>query len=361
MLQFSGANGVAGDIYADNLQTRLLNNGTSNGGTYNNDAWFKGDIRGGDLQDTDGNDLFAFTQDAVDNTRDIATLSADLDMTGSYTNGDSNTAYRDILLNQASLIKFGNQGSADIDGTSVGNWNAAYNNFVRDFDFTEDGNTDQFRLIITRGEGVSDHTTSNIIAIGDKLTASATGGLLTISADTGPNGLATKDDLGESETLIGVSLDGTNITRTAAVGEFYFIQGNNTTFTYEDEAISIGGTNYNGLTISTPEASVTVKGVVELADNTETNAGNSTTLAVTPAGLASALSQQQTPSLQQVLDSDNTANLSTTEIQLVSNITDNSNVDDHGVLLARRNEGTGNHLIATFDTLGSSGHIRYGS
>ena len=299
---------LVGDIYSNGpSSTIVLENGS--GGTPN--AYFIGDLTTG----SGAADLVFDTSEATFRTNVKIGAS---------------TENLDLDLGETSQIVFarGTQQEQIISATSTSNWDAAYNNYVRDFDFEEDSNnTDQFRLTITGASGITPRNTSNIIAIGDNLTASASNGLLTISADTSPTGLATKDDLGDSETLIGVSLNGSTATRVASVGNFYFIQGNNTTFSYDNEGFSIGATNYPALTISTPEATTAIKGVVELATESEARdlSNNATSnKVITLETLNDALDQEiTTPSLQQVTNNDepgDTNNVTTNDIG-IGNVT----------------------------------------
>lgn len=333
-------------------------------------AWFRGDVRGGDLQDVDGNDLFAFTQDTNDNTRDIATLSADLDMTGSYTDGGSNAAYRDILLNQGSLIKFGNQ-STEINGTSVGNWNSAYGSYVRDLDFYS-SSTNNYGISITGdGSGNYDRDIADIIGQGTAITMSAANGKLTIGATVRnlqstpiTDGLAYYSDItnyfASNNTTIGWVIGGQTTTPDKV----------NLLLEAEDGLVFVhtaddGTQGYDNFVIRNS------KGVESFAINdstgvltiTKTGAGGTpgTLTANLQTYVDSRVSAGAAPSLQSVLDSSASGNNSTTEIRLSSSATTNSDVNDHGLLLARRNETTGDNLIATFDTFGSSGHIRIGS
>jgi hypothetical protein len=322
-------------------------------------AWFRGDIRGGDLQDLDGNDLFAFTQDTNDNTRDIATLSADLDMTGSYTDGGSNAAYRDILLNQGSLIKFGNQ-SIEINGTSVGNWNSAYGSYVRDLDFYS-SSTNNYGISITGDEsGNYDRDIADIIGQGTAITMSAANGKLTIGATVRnlqstpiTDGLAYYSDItnyfASNNTTIGwvigqqtTTPDKVNLLLESEDGLVF-------AHTADD-----GTQGYDNFVIRNS------KGVESFAINDSTGV-----LTITKTG-AGGTGGTLTANLQTYVDSRVSAGAAPS-LQEVTASGDNTNHDIHIVgseqemLLTRVNSTSGNNKIATFDTFSSQGYIQIGS
>lgn len=120
------------------------------------------------------------------------------------------------------------------------------------------------------------------------------------------NGLALYTDIqtyvNSNSATIGF-LDGNTTVTAPSTREVYFVNGTgiNLTFTEDDTDNS----NYDSLEISAVSASVTQAGIIQLANNTESNDSNVTDRAITPAGLANVLSNEiSTPNLQQVTNND---------------------------------------------------------
>jgi len=142
------------------------------------------------------------------------------------------------------------------------------------------------------------------------LTGNVTGnvtGNLTGNADTATT--AGKWTTARTITLGGdltgnVSIDGSaNVTLTATIAANSVALGTDTTGNYVATIAATAGTGISvtgsgsetaAVTIAGIDATTSVKGVVELATNTEATTGTSTTLAVTPSGLAAAISAYNT-------------------------------------------------------------------
>lgn len=152
MIEFSGANGVAGDIYADDKQTRLLNNGTVSGSIYQEDSWFRGDLyhQGGSLElsigDTSNGPVF---QRGLDITTDLG-VGGDLDLT------QTSTIVFDRGANQTTITK-----------VDVSNFKSSYGSWVRNIEYlTGDGTAVTFTDL--------NNTTANADSIDIKLKGETT-------------------------------------------------------------------------------------------------------------------------------------------------------------------------------------------
>ena len=323
MLQFSGPNGLAGNIYGDNLQTIILNNGTTSGSTYQEDSWFRGDLyhQGGALElsigDTSNGPVF---QRGLDITTDLD-VGGDLDLTQ-----NSNIVF-DRGANQVSINK------SDLSSIK--------NNVVENIKFEKVSNVEEIRLVIDNPTttNLNSQTTIKAGAYINITADSNTPANPIITVDTGTNGLIAKSELSNFG-VTSLTADGTVLN-----GAIEIIASNGL-------SVSGDGTD-NEISIAAVDATTALKGVVLLADDNTANTGTDTTTAVTPASLAYTLSEQvTTPGISSVLAQDND---SSTEINLVGSQSTN------GMFLVRRNDITGDNLIATFDTFGGSGHIRIGS
>ena len=301
--------------------------------------WFKGDLRGGDLQDASGNNIFTSSNSTFANSIIVSGETITLG-----TNGVS------LSATDISSIKAGTVQSVKFEKTS-NEIKLVIDNLT---------NTDLDSSTVIKGSTYITITEDNQATPNPIISAYTNS-----DPNNGNLGLATvsyvNTKFASDATAIGWDIDGVtsptnvNIVLKAEDGLSFVFEADDTN-------------NPNGYDDFTIRNS---KGIESFAINdstgvltiTKTSAGGTpgTLTANLETYVDSRVSAGAAPSLQQVLDSSATANVSTTEIQLVSNTTDNSDVSTHGVLLARRNETSGNNLIATFDTVGNSGHIRIGS
>ena len=160
----------------------------------------------------------------------------------------------------------------------------------------------------------SDYKTKDQFIGGSRITISENGDNLEISADVRNleatpivDGLALYTDIqayvNSNNATIGF-LDGNTTVTAPSTREVYFVNGTgiNLTFTEDDTDNS----NYDSLEISAVSASTTQAGIVELANNVESNTNTITDRAITPEGLAYVLGEQvTTPNLQNVTNQGN--------------------------------------------------------
>jgi hypothetical protein len=233
MIEFSGANGVAGDIYADNKQTKLLNNGTTSGSTYQEDSWFRGDLyhQGGALElsigDTTNGPVF---QRGLNITTNLD-VGGDLDLT------QSSTIVFDRGVNQTSITK-----------VDVSNFKSAYGSWVRNIEYlTGDGtavtftdlnsataNADSIDIKL-KGETTDDDRTLSNRIYGSKY--------IDLTADTNNNYYSISVDIAELNNTNDaryVEVTGDTMTGTLTVsGAASFIEGKAKTDLYKNDGNTV--------------------------------------------------------------------------------------------------------------------------
>lgn len=345
---------IVGDVYsAGPSSTIVLENGS--GATPN--AYFIGDLTTG--------------SGAADLVFDTSTTTFRKNVNIGTTSENLN-----ITLGETSKIYFADGAAAEdptdpytfINATSTSNWDAAYGSYVRDLGFyLSDSQNRRFGINITGdSSGTYDRNITDVIAEGSYLSFSADGnGMLTMSVDTNSNpangdlGVATvsyvNNKFASDATTIGWLIDSTvttpdsvNIVLKGEDGVYFVYEEDDTNNPngYDDFRIRYSK-GVEGLSINNTTGVLTI---------TRTGVGGATTTVTEnlQTYVDSRVSAGAAPSLQQVLDSTG-GNSASTNMELVG--TNSTN----GMLLVRRSDATGDNLVATFDTNGSSGHIRLGS
>ena len=299
-------------------------------------AWFKGNIRGGDLQDVNGNNIFDSSTSTFANSLIIEGESITL---GANPTSLSATDISSIKAGAVQNIKF----------EKVANTGAPNDIKIVIDNLT---NTDLDSQTVIKGStyiSITDDggTPANPIISAYTNSDSSNGQDLGLATVSYVNGKFASD-----ATAIGWNIDGTVTTPDSVNIVLYAEDG--LSFVYEaDDTNNPNGYDDFSIRNSKGVESFAIDDNTGVLTITKTSAGGAPgTLTANLENYVDSRVSATTATLEQIT---NNGASSDSEIQLVGNQSTN------GMLLVRRNDTTGSKLISTFDTFSNEGYMRVGS